>query len=111
MPYTPGTIPYSNPSTSRSAAESHADRAPTDEQIIYAAIQRYPRTCDALERDLGATHQTCSARIRGLVKRGLVHPSPLPDGSVKMERTRSGRLAIVWAPVNPDTPVTAQVLP
>lgn len=46
-------------------------------------------TCDELEVDLGFSHQTCSARLRGLFQDGLI------DDSGRTRQTRSGRAAMV----------------
>lgn len=91
-------IPYSNPTTSLQAAESQQGRHSRDEVRIIHALLDYPggATCDALERHLHMAHQTCSARLRGLVKKGLVRSARYPDGSPKYERTVRGRRAIVW---------------
>ena len=46
--------------------------------------------CDDLEIDLGMSHQSCSACINALVKKGLVKDSGYKGV------TRSGRKAIKW---------------
>lgn len=56
---------------------------------IYAALRQHPRTCDAIEADLGMTHQTASARVHELAKAGLIVPEA-------KRPTRSGRMATVW---------------
>lgn len=48
------------------------------------------RTCDELEIELGMTHQTCSARVCELMKRGDIVDSR------RTRKTRSGRAATVW---------------
>ncbi len=47
-------------------------------------------TCDELEQTLGLSHQTVSARLRGLAQAGLI-----VDGGGRRP-TRSNRKAIVW---------------
>lgn len=96
MPYTSDQLPYSNHTTSREAAESQAPHAPTDESRILNVLRVSTSTCDALERCLGLSHQTCSARIRGLVKKGKIRPSCHSDGTHRYHPTASGRRAIVW---------------
>ena len=59
--------------------------------MVYRSIaEQGGATCDEVESDIGMIHQSASARIRGLVKMGLLRES----GSRR--KTRRGRLAIVW---------------
>jgi hypothetical protein len=48
------------------------------------------RTCDEVEMLLGMPHQTASARVHELAKRGDIVDSG------RTRKTRSGRAAIVW---------------
>lgn len=48
------------------------------------------RTCDEVEVVLEMSHQTCSARIRGLARLGKIKDSG------RRLLTRSGRTAAVW---------------
>lgn len=85
--------------TSRDAYESvNRGKIPIRQQILdkfrvknstgcYYSVHR---TCDELEYELGAKHQTVSAAIRSLVKAGV-----LQDSGFKRQ-TRSGRSAIRW---------------
>ena len=50
-----------------------------------------PATCDELEQRLELTHQTCSASVNALMRRGAI----IASGS---RLTRSGRRARVWEP-------------
>ena len=67
----------------------------TLERTVLDAIAASPSTCDELEERLGLTHQTCSARVHTLMRRGLI----VADGS---RRTRPGRSARVWHAVIAD---------
>jgi hypothetical protein len=86
-------IPFSNRSTSRAAAHAIAHEIPNLEQKVFKALEAAGENgaCShELEAWLGMPHTTVSARIRGLVLRGLVK-----DGG-KKRTTPSGRGAIVW---------------
>jgi hypothetical protein len=48
------------------------------------------RTCDELEMELGLPHQTCSARVYELAKRGEI------TDSRRTRKTRNDRAAVVW---------------
>lgn len=79
--------------TSREAAASILPKLGFLEDVVWAAIKRSGArglTCDELELRESLSHQTASARIRGLFLKGLVQESG------KQRRTRSGRNAIVW---------------
>lgn len=80
-----------NSHTSEEAAES-IDESTLGrlESEVFAMIRRSPSTCDKLERALGLSHQTTSARIRGLFLRGFIRDSG------RKALTRSKRRAIVW---------------
>lgn len=85
----PAHVPDGPTSTSRQAAST--TRAGTDEaRVLRALHEGGPATDDALEIRLDMRHQTCSARRRGLVRKGLVRDTG--------ERcaTRTGRKAAVW---------------
>lgn len=84
---------YSNPSTSKGAAESVKERAAPMRQRFLAELQvrgSFGATCDELEQAFDMAHQTVSARFTELKLKGLVVDSG------KKRPTRSGRAAIVW---------------
>ena len=60
------------------------------EARVLAVVTKCPRTCDAIETVTGLSHQTVSARLRGLVLREQI------EDSGQKARTRSGRWAVVW---------------
>lgn len=87
-----GDVPYEVQSvTSATAAgtlcETELGRL---EAKVLSVVTRQPRTCDAVEVITGLSHQTVSARLRGLVLRGQI------EDSGSKARTRSGRWAVVW---------------
>jgi len=87
-----GDVPYevgSETSAAAAAAIADADLARL-EAVVYDAVGRAPRTCDAIEVETGLSHQTTSARLRGLVLRDRI------EDSGARARTRSGRWAVVW---------------
>jgi predicted transcriptional regulator len=86
--------PYSNETTSREAAESIEPDVGRLERMVFGKL---PATSDQIEQLLNLSHQTVSARLRGLVLKGLVEAS---DGRAK---TRSGRNAIIWQKVSRST--------
>jgi hypothetical protein len=89
---TPEGVPYSEPTTSRLAAESMARHAPNLREHVFAAIVEAGaegRTTDELEVRLGLSHQTCSPRVTDLARRGRIRASGTRP-------TRSGRAAKVW---------------
>lgn len=64
-----------------------------DIDLIAGALGRYARigaTCDELELTLALSHQTCSARVREMARRGMIKDSG------RTRPTRTGRQAIVW---------------
>jgi hypothetical protein len=89
-PNAPG---YSNPTTSKDAAASVADRAPKLRNRILGELQvraDFGATCDELEQAFDLSHQTVSARLREMALGGLIVDSE------KKRKTRTGRRAIVW---------------
>lgn len=87
-----GDVPYEATSTtSAAAAASIEDRDLARlEALVYQTIAHAPRTCDAVEVETGLSHQTASARIRGLVLRDRIIDSG------ERAKTRSGRSAVIW---------------
>lgn len=89
-PKSPG---YSDPDTSRKAAESIAPSAAIMREMVFKIIKRageHGMTCDELEVILRMKHQTCSARCRELVLAGRVRDTG------RRRPTRSGRPANVY---------------
>jgi hypothetical protein len=88
----PAAMPPSVPvPTSEAAAEAVMDDTEAMRRRIMQLIRELgPTTCDAVEVELTMKHQTASARIRDLVKQGLLVDSGLKG------RTRSGCEAIRW---------------
>ena len=85
-------LPFSEPTTSRLAAESMGRAAPPIRNRVRAAIAAAGdngHTTDELEGLLGLAHQTCSPRVNELAHRGEIRASGT-------RRTRSGRTAKVW---------------
>lgn len=87
-----GDVPYEVESATSAAA---AAALPTTELSrlearVLAVVMKHPRTCDAVEQITGLSHQTVSARLRGLVLRDQI------ENSGQKARTRSGRWAVVW---------------
>lgn len=94
--------PWSNPTTSKAAAEAIAPDLGELEAVVLRAIRHgnpcnlsrsapmLGMTCEEAESYTGLSHQCASARIRGLVLKGLIRDSG------ETRRTRSGRSAIVW---------------
>lgn len=79
--------------TSQEAAESLSDsELGRLEQLVFDCIRTadFGRTDDEMEQVLDLSHQTVSARRRGLVQKGHVC-----DSGVE-RTTRSGRKAVVW---------------
>jgi predicted Rossmann fold nucleotide-binding protein DprA/Smf involved in DNA uptake len=85
-----GDIPYQDESDTSEAAAAVLPDLQRLEQVCYDAIRQQPQTCDALEQLTGLSHQTASARLRGLVLRQRIQDSGTRT------RTRTGRLAVVW---------------
>ena len=85
--------PFSEPDTSRAAAESVRPFAVSMEAAVLEAIRNAGPMglCDhEIEAATGFIHQTASARRRGLFLKGLVRDSGMRRPSP------SGRLAKVW---------------
>jgi|HubBroStandDraft_1064217.scaffolds.fasta_scaffold281960_2 hypothetical protein len=82
--------------TSREAAQSLPEPALARlEAVVFASIVSFGGfgcTDDELERLTELSHQTVSARRRGLVQKGRIVDSGL------RRQTRSGRKATVWIP-------------
>jgi hypothetical protein len=92
-----GDVPYEVTSdTSADAAASVEQELTRLEARVYAALRDSPRTCDEVEIVTGLSHQTASARVRGLVLRDRVADSG------RRGRTRSGRMAVIWEPKRRD---------
>jgi hypothetical protein len=87
-----GDVPYERESATSAAAAATIDgeRLARLEARVFEVLARRPQTCDAVELSTGLSHQTVSARIRGLVQRHRVMDSG------RRAPTRSGRLATVW---------------
>ncbi len=87
-----GDVPFETGSDTSAAAASSLrdDDLSRLEALVYATLKVRPRTCDDVEAGTGLSHQTVSARIRGLVLRGRVVDSG------RREKTRQGRNAVVW---------------
>ena len=77
--------------TSRDAAESMRPHVSRIEAEVLAVINRFIHlTCDELEEETGLSHQTASARLKGLRDKGLI------KFSGARRKTRSGRAARVY---------------
>lgn len=86
-----GDVPYEAGSeTSQAAAASVTPDLGRLEAIVFACIKARPRTCDEVEAVTGLSHQTVSARIRGLVLRAAL------EDTGQRAITRSGRRAAIW---------------
>jgi hypothetical protein len=85
--------PFSDDDTSRQAAERIEPHVAHLEAIVLQCVRDHGRiTCDAVEIALSMKHQTASARLNGLERKGLVRRSG------EKAKTRSGREAILWEP-------------
>lgn len=91
-PEAPESLPFADGSdTSEEASRRALPRAGSDARRILALIQLHGGlTCDEVEVLGGFSHQTASARIRGLRKAGWIKDS----GSRRP--TRTGSPAVVW---------------
>lgn len=88
-----GTVPFSNPTTSRAAAESIAPELTELEGKVWHAIMSAGgtgMTCEEVEAHTGLPHQTASARVNGLNTKGQIVDSG------RTRKNNSGRQAIVW---------------
>ena len=88
----PIAAPFSNLTTSREAAQSIEPQLGNLEELVLEAIRasRDGLTCDEVEEFTKLSHQCASARVNGLMKRGVIVDSG------RKRKTRSGRNAIVW---------------
>ena len=78
--------------TSGEAAESMEASVPRLEGMVLRYIKDQGSrgaTCDEAEQGLNLSHQCCSARINGLMKKGIIK-------ATTKRKTRSGRNAYVW---------------
>lgn len=87
-----GDVPFETQSATSAAAaativETELGRL---EALVLSVVTKRPRTCDDIEVATGLSHQTVSARLRGLVLREHI------EDSGQKARTRSGRWAVVW---------------
>ena len=89
----PGHVKDSDTST-QAAVEIQDDVKTLREKVLRYIARRNGATCDEVEWNCRMRHQTASARIRELVKLGLIRDS----GSRR--NTRSRRPAVVWVPKN-----------
>lgn len=64
--------------------------APSMREKVHEYLRIIPSTCDAVEVALEMRHQTAAARIRDLVKAGILRDSG------RTAPTRSGRKAVIW---------------
>lgn len=87
-----GDVPFETQSATSAAAAAtlHDTELGRLEARVLAVVSKCPRTCDAIETVTGLSHQTVSARLRGLVLREQI------EDSGQKARTRSGRWAVVW---------------
>lgn len=77
--------------TSAAAGASIVPHLERLEALVVACIRaRGSACCDEVEADSGLSHQTTSARITTLAKRGIL----VATGETR--RTRSGRRACAW---------------
>ena len=86
-------VPYVKSSdTSRDAAESMRPHVSAIERAVLAWVRdwRMGATCDEVECGMGLSHQTASARLKGLADKGLIKDSGA------RRPTRSGRMARVY---------------
>jgi predicted transcriptional regulator len=89
-----GRAPYSNPTTSKEAAEAIEHQLARLELEVFETLRiRGPLACHEIEEITQLPHTTVSARIRGLFLKNRVK-----DTGMK-RKTPSGRSAIVWCAV------------
>jgi hypothetical protein len=100
--------PHNGVETSREAAEAIKGHVTEQEAVVLAAVaaaapagNQGGLTCDEAEVITGLSHQSCSARFRGLAKAGRIVELRDQDGEVVKRPTRSLRRtrAIVWVAV------------
>lgn len=87
--------PFSNPTTSRHAADSVKPVLGHLEKVCLQYLEAKPSTCEEIELFTGLPHQTASARVRCLVLKNMIADSGIT------RPTKSGRQAIVWAVLKP----------
>lgn len=75
-----------------SVAANNGTNKKRDFYIILNRLAVLDGTCDEVERELGMSHQTCSARFADLKRDGLIEPTT-------RRKTRSGRWAMAWRKV------------
>ena len=100
-PGTRGYAPYVRGSdTSKAAADSMQPHLGNLEARVLSVIRSGPdgRTDDEVEVITELSHQSASARRRGLVLKGLVKDSGT------RRKTRSGRTAVVWIAIEEGNP-------
>lgn len=81
---------YSNPTTSRAAAESMKPHVTRIAGFVLERLKMYPQTCEEVEKGLGLRRSTASARITELRLKGKI------EDAGERRPTESGRKAIVW---------------
>lgn len=93
-------LPFSNPTTSRLAAESVVLELGRMEGIILGRLRSVGvATAEQLEKATGMRQSTVSARLRGLVLKGMIEDS----GETML--TTSKRAAILWRLAQPKSAV------
>jgi predicted transcriptional regulator len=84
-------VPHNGTDTSRDAAESMRPHVSFIEWQVISRIKAVgDATCDEIEENLCLSHQTASARLKGLADKGLIKDSGA------RRPTRSGRAARVY---------------
>jgi predicted ArsR family transcriptional regulator len=84
-------VPHNGTDTSRDAAESMRPHVSHIEERLMKFITYYgSATCDEVEVNMTITHQTASARLKGLADKGLIKDSGA------RRPTRRGRAARVY---------------
>jgi hypothetical protein len=84
--------------TSLAAAISVQDDLERLERMVYNCIAMTGTcgiTCDRIEAETGLSHQTASARVNALKRKGVILDS------TRRELTRSGRPATLWIVATP----------
>ena len=90
------TPPYSEPTTSKEAADSMVGKAEAQREAVYEYVSMAPQgsTCDEVEVGLGLPHQSASARLWELCGNNQ-HPVRIVKTAEK-RKTRTGRNARVY---------------
>lgn len=86
-------IPSNGTDTSDAAADSMVPHASRLQAMVLDEIRQrraHGMTCDEVEATLGLSHQTISARVYELHKKGMIADSG------QRRPTRAGRAAKVW---------------